>query len=130
VAVVGGIVFAVPFAEPVLPDGHGDALSHRAGWPVHQRGHKSQFLATQLAMITTFLPATLLSGLMFDLSSMPRSSRSFRSRCRRGTSSPPRAASSSRAWGSIVLWGQALGMILFAVVGLGLAVHAFKKEIA
>ena len=28
-----------------------------------------------------------------------------------------------------VLWGQALGMIVFAVLGLGLAARAFKKEI-
>jgi hypothetical protein len=32
--------------------------------------------------------------------------------------------------GPHVLWAQGLGMIIFAVVGLGLAVHAFKKEIA
>jgi len=29
-----------------------------------------------------------------------------------------------------VLWMQGLGMILFAILGLGLAVRSFKKEIA
>ncbi len=33
---------------------------------------KAQLLATQFALITTFLPAFLLSGFMFDISNMPR----------------------------------------------------------
>ena len=91
---------------------------------------KSQFLATQLAMITSFLPATLLSGLMFDLSSMPKVLQII------SLVVPARyfiAATRGiflKGVGIEVLWGQALGMILFAVAGLGLAVHAFKKEIA
>ena len=32
---------------------------------------KSQFLASQLAMLLTFLPATMLSGFVYDLRSMP-----------------------------------------------------------
>jgi ABC-2 type transport system permease protein len=32
---------------------------------------KSQFVASQMAVLVTFLPATLLSGFMFDLRSMP-----------------------------------------------------------
>jgi ABC-2 type transport system permease protein len=32
--------------------------------------------------------------------------------------------------GPAVLWGQALGMLLFALVGLTLATRAFKKRIA
>jgi ABC-2 type transport system permease protein len=33
---------------------------------------KSQLVASQLAMVTTFLPAFLLSGFMYDINSMPR----------------------------------------------------------
>jgi ABC-2 type transport system permease protein len=33
---------------------------------------KGQLLATQVAMVTTFLPAFLLSGFMFDIGNMPR----------------------------------------------------------
>lgn len=33
---------------------------------------KSQLLATQLAMLTTFLPAFLLSGFMYAISNMPK----------------------------------------------------------
>jgi hypothetical protein len=32
--------------------------------------------------------------------------------------------------GAEVLWQQGVAMIVYAVVGFGLAVHAFRKEIA
>ena len=32
---------------------------------------KSQFVASQVAMLVTFLPAVMLSGFLFDLRSMP-----------------------------------------------------------
>jgi len=133
VAVVGGLVFAVPFrGSPVYlmvnallflvgAQGMGIFISATA---------KSQFLATQLAMITTFLPATLLSGLMFDLSSMPRVLQFV------SYAVPARYFITVvrgvflKGVGLQVLWGQSLSMIIFATVGLGLAVHAFKKEIA
>jgi ABC-2 type transport system permease protein len=133
VAVVGGIVFAVPFrGSPVFlmvtamlfligAQGLGIFISATA---------KSQFLATQLAMITTFLPATLLSGLMFDLSSMPKVLQII------SLVVPARYFITAvrgiflKGVGVQVLWGQALGMAIFAAAGLALAVHAFKKEIA
>jgi len=133
VAVAGGVVFAVPFrGNPVFlmataflflvgAQGLGIFISATS---------KSQFLATQLAMITTFLPATLLSGLMFDLSSMPKVLQVI------SLVVPARYFITAvrgiflKGVGFHVLWGQALGMIVFAVVGLGLAVHAFRKEIA
>lgn len=133
VAAVGGIVFAVPFrGSPIFlmvtamlfligAQGLGIFISATS---------KSQFLATQLAMIATFLPSTLLSGLMFDLASMPKvlqvislvvPARYFITAAR---------GIFLKGVGPQVLWGQAVGMIIFAVVGLGLAVRAFKKEIA
>ncbi|HTT67565.1 MAG TPA: ABC transporter permease [Gemmatimonadales bacterium] len=133
VAVVGGVVFAVPFrGNPfflmamaflflVGAQGLGIFISATS---------KSQFLATQLAMITTFLPATLLSGLMFDIASMPKVLQVI------SLVVPARYFITAvrgiflKGVGFEVLWGQAVGMIVFAVVGLGLAVHAFKKEIA
>ena len=33
---------------------------------------RSQFVAAQLAFLVTFMPALILSGLMFDIESMPR----------------------------------------------------------
>ncbi|HVM42539.1 MAG TPA: ABC transporter permease [Gemmatimonadales bacterium] len=132
VAVVGGVVFAVPFrGSPALlmitgmlflvgAQGLGMFISASA---------KSQFLATQLAMIVTFLPAMLLSGLMFDISSMPKVLQII------SLVVPARyfiAATRGiflKGVGLEVLWGQALGMLVFALAGLGLAVHAFRKEI-
>ncbi len=133
VAVVGGVVFAVPF--------RGDPLFLMATAILFLIGalglgifisatSKSQFLATQLAMIVTFLPATLLSGLMFDLSSLPKALQLV------SLAVPARYFITVvrgiflKGVGPHVLWAQGLGMIIFAAVGLGLAVHAFKKEIA
>jgi len=133
VAVVGGVVFAVPFrGSPVLlmVTGMLFLVGAQGMGMFISAATKSQFLATQLAMITTFLPATLLSGLMFDLSSMPKVLQVI------SLAVPARyfiAATRGiflKGVGLEVLWGQALGMLLFALAGLGLAVHAFRKEIA
>ncbi len=133
VAVFGGLIFAVPFrGNPLFlltaamlfligAQGLGIFISATA---------KSQFLATQLAMITTFLPATLLSGLMFDISTMPKALQII------SLAIPARYFITVlrgiflTGVGPHVLWAQGLGMIIFAVVGLGLAVRAFRKEIA
>ncbi len=90
---------------------------------------KSQMLATQIAMVATFLPAFLISGFMFAIDVMP----------------PPLQAISSivparyflvvtrgiflKGIGADVLWSQALFMIAFAVAGVGLAIRAFRKEL-
>jgi ABC-2 type transport system permease protein len=90
---------------------------------------KSQMLATQIAMIVTFLPAFLLSGFMFSIDVMP----------------PPLQALSViiparyflvvtrglflKGVGADVLWPQALFMVAFAAAGVALAVHAFRKEL-
>ena len=133
VAVAGGLVFAVPFRGSAAflmlnallfligAQGLGIFISATS---------KSQFLATQLAMITTFLPATLLSGLMFDLSSLPKVLQIV------SYAVPARYFITVvrgiflKGVGFHVLWGQTAGMIAFALVGLALAVHAFRKEIA
>jgi ABC-2 type transport system permease protein len=133
VAVAGGVVFAVPFRGNAVflmvtsllflvgAQGLGIFISATS---------RSQYLATQLAMIATFLPATLLSGLMFDLSSMPKVLQLV------SYAVPARYFITVvrgiflKGVGPAVLWGQGLGMIIFAVVGLGLAVHAFQKRIA
>ena len=90
---------------------------------------KSQLMATQLAMLATYLPSVLLSGLMFDLKSMPWILQAI------STVVPARyfvvvlRGIFLKGVGLDVLWPQALAMIAYAIVGLGLAIHAFKKEI-
>jgi ABC-2 type transport system permease protein len=90
---------------------------------------KNQLMATQLAMLATYLPSLLLSGLMFDIDSMPRFLQLIT------TIVPARYFITVlrgvflKGVGPEVLWAQALGMMLFAFIGLSLAVRAFKKEI-
>ena len=133
VALAGGLIFAVPFrgnafflmATALLflvgAQGLGIFISATA---------RSQFLATQLAMLATFLPGTLLSGLMFDISSMPKALQLI------SLAVPARYFITVvrgvflKGVGPHVLWAQGLGMIIFAVMGLALAVRAFRKEIA
>jgi len=90
---------------------------------------KSQLLATQVAMIVTYLPSLLLSGLIFDIASMPKflayvtylvPARYFVTVLR---------GVFLKGVGPHVLWAQGLGMVLFSVIGLSLAVRAFRKEI-
>jgi ABC-2 type transport system permease protein len=91
---------------------------------------KSQLLATQMAMLATYLPSVLLSGLIFDLRSMPIAlqliSRVVPARyfvvVLRGLF--------LKGVGLAVLWPQGLAMLLYAVIGLTLATRAFRKEIA
>ena len=90
---------------------------------------KNQLLATQIAMLATYLPSLLLSGLMFDIASMPKALAAIT------TIVPARYFITVlrgvflKGVGPHVLWPQALGMLLFAVIGLSLAVRAFRKEI-
>jgi ABC-2 type transport system permease protein len=90
---------------------------------------KTQLLATQLAMLATYLPSVLLSGLIFDLRSMPWILRAI------STVVPARyfvvvlRGVFLKGVGLDVLWPQGLAMIAYAVAGLGLAVRAFRKEI-
>jgi ABC-2 type transport system permease protein len=91
---------------------------------------KTQLLATQLAMLATYLPSVLLSGLIFDLASMPWPLRAI------STVVPARyfvvvlRGIFLKGVGLDVLWGQGLAMVAYAALGLALAVHAFRKEIA
>ncbi len=91
---------------------------------------KSQLLATQLAMLVTFIPSLLLSGLIFDIASMPLPLRLV------SLAVPARyfvvvlRSIFLKGVGAEVLWQQGVAMIVYAVVGLGLAIHAFRKEIA
>ncbi len=91
---------------------------------------RSQLLATQVAMLATFLPSVLLSGLMFDLNGMPLVLRVI------SLAVPARYFITVlrgvflKDVGLAVLWGQGLAMVFYAVIGLALAIRAFRKEIA
>jgi len=74
-ALVAVLVFEVPFRGSV---GALFALSSAFLLPALGQGllisaaTKNQFLASQLALISSFLPTFLLSGFLFEIPSMPR----------------------------------------------------------
>jgi len=90
---------------------------------------KSQVLATQVAMVATYLPALLLSGLIFDLASMPWVLRlvshvvpaRYFVNVTRGVF--------LKGVGLDALWTRGLSMLVFAAAGIGLATASFQKRI-
>jgi ABC-2 type transport system permease protein len=91
---------------------------------------KSQVLATQAAMIATFLPAVLLSGFLFDIASMPPVVRAFTYVVPARYFVVITRGIFLKDVGIDVLWVQGVAMIAFAIVGLALATRAFRKEVA
>ncbi len=90
---------------------------------------RSQLLATQVAMIATFIPSLLLSGLMFDIRTMPLPLQAISLLVPARYFITVMRGVFLKDVGLTVLWGQGLAMVLYAVIGLGLAVRAFRKEI-
>lgn len=90
---------------------------------------KSQVLATQVAIMTTYLPTLLLSGFIFSIASMPLVLQAI------SVLIPARffivitRGIFLKGIGLGVLWPQALGMLAFTVVAFGMATRAFRKEI-
>jgi ABC-2 type transport system permease protein len=91
---------------------------------------KSQVLATQIAMVATYLPAVLLSGFMFDIASMPTALRAVTYLIPARYYVTVTRGIFLKGVGADVLWPQATLMLLYAVIGLALATRAFKKELA
>jgi ABC-2 type transport system permease protein len=90
---------------------------------------RSQVLATQVAMVATYMPSFLLSGFMFDVKVMPRvlewltyliPARYFLVVTR---------GIFLKGVGADVLWGQGLLMIAFGIAGFVAAVSVFRKEL-
>ena len=131
--VIGRLLFHVPFrGSPVLLVGLATLfLVGSLGLGIFiSAAAKSQLLATQISLLATYLPSLLLSGLIFDLASMPLVLRTV------SLVVPARyfivvlRGIFLKGVGPEVLWIQGLAMIVFAVLGLTLAVHAFRKELA
>jgi ABC-2 type transport system permease protein len=91
---------------------------------------KSQLLATQTAMMATYLPSLLLSGLIFDIASMPWVLRVISNIVPAKYFIVVLRGIFLKGVGVDVLWAQGVGMVLFALAGLGLAVRSFHKELA
>ncbi len=90
---------------------------------------RSQLVATQLAMVATFLPAFLLSGFMFDISIMPPPLRLVTHLIPARYFIVVTRGVFLKGVGAEVLRAQGLLMIAFAAAGLALAMRSFKKEL-
>ncbi len=130
--VIGRLLFQVPFrGSPILLFGLATLfLIGSLGLGIFISAvAKSQMLATQIALLATYIPSLLLSGLIFDLASMPVVLRAI------SLVVPARyfivvlRGIFLKGVGPHVLWIQGFAMIAFAVVGLTLAVRSFRKEI-
>jgi ABC-2 type transport system permease protein len=90
---------------------------------------KSQVLATQVAMMATYLPAFLLSGFMFAIEVMPAPLRAVTWLVPARYFLVVTRGIFLKGVGIEVLWFQGLLMIVFAAAGLSLAVLRFRKEL-
>jgi len=90
---------------------------------------RSQVLATQLAMVTTFLPAFLLSGFMFSIEAMPPALRGLTYLIPARYFLTVTRGIFLKGAGAAVLYEPGLLMVAFAAGGLFLAGRVFRKEI-
>ncbi|HEX9885332.1 MAG TPA: ABC transporter permease [Longimicrobiales bacterium] len=90
---------------------------------------KSQVLATQIAMVATYLPVILLSGFLYDIASMPVVLQGVTYLVPARYYIVVTRGIFLKGVGISALWPQAVFMIAFAVVGLGAATLVFRKEL-
>ncbi len=91
---------------------------------------KNQLMASQMAMLTSFLPTFLLSGFTYEIFNMPKFVQAITYLI------PARyfiiilRGIYLKKVGMETLWPQALCLLIFSVVSVALAVRKFKKKIA
>jgi len=90
---------------------------------------RSQLLATQVAMVATFLPAFLLSGCMYSIAVMPRALQAVTLLIPARYFVEVTRGIFLKGVGPGSLAPQAVLMIAFATLGLVLSIHVFRKEI-
>lgn len=90
---------------------------------------RSQLLATQLAMVATFLPAFLLSGFMYAITIMPTPLQAVTYLVPARYFLVVTRGIFLKGVGIEVLRVQGLLMVSFGILGLVLATRAFKKVI-
>jgi ABC-2 type transport system permease protein len=132
-SVVGVLLFRVPFrGDPVFLAGASFAfLTGTLGMGLLiSAASRTQLLATQIGMIATFLPGFLLSGFMFAIDTMPAPLRLVTYLVPARYFLTVTRGIFLKGVGPEVLWIQGVLMFVYAVVGIGLAVRAFRKELA
>ena len=132
-SVVGVMLFRVPFrGDPLFLAGASFAfLTGTLGLGLLISAvARTQLMATQIGLIVTFLPGFLLSGFMFAIDDMPLPLQLLTYLVPARYFLVVTRGIFLKGVGPDVLWPQGLLMIVYAVVGLTLAVRAFKKELA
>lgn len=130
---IGRVVFDVPFrgSAPLLLGMTVLFLLGALGFGIFlSAALRSQVLATQFAMVGTYLPALLLSGFIFAIANMPPAIQAltyvFPARYYVTVSK----AVFLKGVGLSVLWPQALALAALAAVSIVLTVRVFHKRIA
>ncbi len=90
---------------------------------------RSQLLASQMAILTTFLPSFLLSGFAFDIANMPRALQLVTYAVPARYFVTALKAIFLKGVGLEVLWPQALLLLAFAGAVTVLAIRSFKKSL-
>jgi ABC-2 type transport system permease protein len=90
---------------------------------------RSQVLATQIAMVATYLPALLLSGFLFDVEAMPGPLEAVTYLVPARYFVTVTRGIFLKGVGLEVLWPQAVFMGVYALLGLTLATVVFRKEL-
>lgn len=90
---------------------------------------KSQVLAMQAAILTTYLPALLLSDFIFPIATMPLPLKLLTHIVPARYYVAVTKGIFLKDVGLAVLWLDAVAMLAFAGAGLALALHAFRKEV-
>lgn len=90
---------------------------------------RTQLLATQVAMLATFLPAVLLSGFMYAITVMPKPLQLITYLVPARYFLVVTRGIFLKGVGVEVLYVQGLLMIVFAALGLFFAVRVFKKDL-
>jgi ABC-2 type transport system permease protein len=133
VSIIGVLVFDVPFRGSELlllamslcfllgALGVGTFISAVA---------RSQLLATQMTMLTSYLPAFLLSGFMYSIDVMPAPLRVITHLIPARYFIVVTRGIFLKGVGIEVLWTQGLLMLAFAAAGVFAATRVFRKEIA
>ncbi|MDD5084422.1 MAG: ABC transporter permease [Candidatus Omnitrophica bacterium] len=90
---------------------------------------KNQLLASQMAMLTSFLPTILLSGFTYEIFNMPRPIQLITYLVPARYFIVILRGIYLKAVGLDILWVETVPLILFAFIAVSLAVRKFKKKI-
>jgi len=130
--VLGIVIFDVPFrgSAPLLFASSLVFLVGATGGGVFISAvARSQLLATQMAMLLTFLPSYILSGFMFAISVMPAPLRFLTSLMPARYFLDVTRGIFLKGVGLEVLWPALAILVVFAAAAVALATRVFRKEL-